>query len=311
MRDTTDSSSSPTCRLHQRSRSRWPLPSSAWASPSASWTTTRPSAPGPFLLLAPLSYVCHPLAHPPPLRSHRPPLPPSPSLHASHKQLKREGYLCPQCETKCCELPTECPVCGLTLVSSSHLARSYHHLFPLPAFEAVRLDPGYASAFPIYPNLYASRFIIFIVGRRWSATDVVSGWAGRWAWRRTPVRDVVSGIASDARYSCTTSSTRAPDARCDHEERRLPIIIIMFIVFLLSWYGYMCIVEEGWGSRYTYVVATTKEREEGAMKGRGGGLTHHHQFWGRRGSRRRERSKRSFSSKWGSSRRNVWMGSIT
>ena len=28
-----------------------------------------------------------------------------------------------------------CHVCGLTLVSSPHLARSYHHLFPVPAFQ--------------------------------------------------------------------------------------------------------------------------------------------------------------------------------
>jgi transcription initiation factor TFIIH subunit 2 len=62
---------------------------------------------------------------------------------ASHKSLRREGYVCPQCGAKCCELPMECPVCGLTLVSSSHLARSYHHLFPLPLFQAVPLAPTY------------------------------------------------------------------------------------------------------------------------------------------------------------------------
>jgi hypothetical protein len=31
----------------------------------------------------------------------------------------------------------ECKACGLTLVSAPHLARSYHHLFPLPAFKEV------------------------------------------------------------------------------------------------------------------------------------------------------------------------------
>jgi transcription initiation factor TFIIH subunit 2 len=74
------------------------------------------------------------------------------------------GYFCPKCKVKFCELPTECRVCGLTLVrlaaaasgggggiptvsppppdrrpcpqvSASHLARSYHHLFPVPLFE--------------------------------------------------------------------------------------------------------------------------------------------------------------------------------
>ena len=32
------------------------------------------------------------------------------------------------------ELPSQCNVCKLTLVSSPHLARSYHHLFPVPPF---------------------------------------------------------------------------------------------------------------------------------------------------------------------------------
>ena len=41
------------------------------------------------------------------------------------------GYYCPQCYSKYCDLPVECKVCSLTLVSSSHLARSYHHLFPV------------------------------------------------------------------------------------------------------------------------------------------------------------------------------------
>ncbi len=30
-----------------------------------------------------------------------------------------------------CRLPAECPACGLVLILSTHLARSYHHLFPL------------------------------------------------------------------------------------------------------------------------------------------------------------------------------------
>lgn len=45
------------------------------------------------------------------------------------------GYFCPQCNSKYCDLPVECKVCGLTLVSSSHLARSYHHLFPVDSYQ--------------------------------------------------------------------------------------------------------------------------------------------------------------------------------
>lgn len=44
------------------------------------------------------------------------------------------GYFCPQCNSKYCDLPVECKVCGLTLVSAAHLARSYHHLFPVDPF---------------------------------------------------------------------------------------------------------------------------------------------------------------------------------
>jgi transcription initiation factor TFIIH subunit 2 len=44
------------------------------------------------------------------------------------------GYECPSCMAKICEIPCECPVCGIVLLSSAHLARSYHHLFPVKEF---------------------------------------------------------------------------------------------------------------------------------------------------------------------------------
>ena len=50
---------------------------------------------------------------------------------ACHSKLSRGGYACSRCESRVCSLPAECPVCGLTLILSTHLARSYHHLFPL------------------------------------------------------------------------------------------------------------------------------------------------------------------------------------
>ncbi|XP_075237603.1 general transcription factor IIH subunit 2 Ssl1 [Lycorma delicatula] len=55
-------------------------------------------------------------------------------------KLKTGGYFCPQCRSKYCELPVECKVCGLTLVSAPHLARSYHHLFPVLAFKQVDIE---------------------------------------------------------------------------------------------------------------------------------------------------------------------------
>ncbi|KAL3185841.1 hypothetical protein MRX96_028727 [Rhipicephalus microplus] len=54
--------------------------------------------------------------------------------------LSKGGYFCPQCNGKYCSLPVECKVCGLTLVSAPHLARSYHHLFALEPFDEVPRD---------------------------------------------------------------------------------------------------------------------------------------------------------------------------
>lgn len=59
------------------------------------------------------------------------------SLFCSHGRASKGGYACPRCACKVCSIPSDCPVCQLTLISSSHLARSYHHLFPVPAFEDV------------------------------------------------------------------------------------------------------------------------------------------------------------------------------
>ena len=59
------------------------------------------------------------------------------SFCVCHNELKSEGFLCPRCQAKICDIPTDCDICGLMIVSSPHLARSYHHLFPVKAYEAV------------------------------------------------------------------------------------------------------------------------------------------------------------------------------
>ena len=59
----------------------------------------------------------------------------------SGSRLSVSGFLCPQCNAKYCELPVECRICGLMLVSAPHLARSYHHLFPLPTFKEASACP--------------------------------------------------------------------------------------------------------------------------------------------------------------------------
>ncbi|XP_028516675.1 general transcription factor IIH subunit 2 isoform X2 [Exaiptasia diaphana] len=57
----------------------------------------------------------------------------------SSSGMNTHGYYCPQCKSKYCDLPVECKVCSLTLVSAPHLARSYQHLFPFPQFEEIYL----------------------------------------------------------------------------------------------------------------------------------------------------------------------------
>ncbi len=38
------------------------------------------------------------------------------------------------------DIPSTCHICRLTLVSSPHLARSYHHLFPVKPFEEMSVQ---------------------------------------------------------------------------------------------------------------------------------------------------------------------------
>ena len=59
------------------------------------------------------------------------------SLCVCHSEMKSEGFLCPRCLAKVCDVPTDCDICGLMIVSSPHLARSYHHLFPVKPYDAV------------------------------------------------------------------------------------------------------------------------------------------------------------------------------
>eukprot|EP01119_Soliformovum_irregulare_P004101 TRINITY_DN15109_c0_g1_i1.p1 TRINITY_DN15109_c0_g1~~TRINITY_DN15109_c0_g1_i1.p1 ORF type:complete len:392 (-),score=96.84 TRINITY_DN15109_c0_g1_i1:22-1197(-) len=65
-----------------------------------------------------------------------------PSLCLCHSAPKFGGYFCPQCLSKYCDLPTDCATCNLTLISSPHLARSYHHLFPVPAYDEGTSNQG-------------------------------------------------------------------------------------------------------------------------------------------------------------------------
>ena len=42
-----------------------------------------------------------------------------------------------RCKARVVDIPSTCHICKLMLVSSPHLARSYHHLFPINPFEEI------------------------------------------------------------------------------------------------------------------------------------------------------------------------------
>lgn len=56
--------------------------------------------------------------------------------------LQGGNFLCPQCKMGVASLPAKCNVCGLVLLNAQHIARSYHHLFPVIPFREV--PPGEA-----------------------------------------------------------------------------------------------------------------------------------------------------------------------
>ncbi|ROV97675.1 hypothetical protein VMCG_07354 [Cytospora schulzeri] len=115
------------------------------------------------------------------------------SMCACHNKPCREGYLCTRCSTKVCRLPAECPACGLTLILSTHLARSYHHLFPLrnwvevPWAEAGRSVACYACLNP-FPD--ASR------------AGKAKGKGKEAAGNGEKGGDKVKGISESGRYAC-------------------------------------------------------------------------------------------------------------
>ncbi len=52
----------------------------------------------------------------------------------------QSGYQCSICDSIVCNIPTECPLCSIILISPIHLIQSYHHLFPLKAFSRLQIE---------------------------------------------------------------------------------------------------------------------------------------------------------------------------
>ena len=105
------------------------------------------------------------------------------SLCGCHTRPSRHGYLCSRCSTKVCSLPAECPVCGLTLILSIHLARSYHHLFPLVNWVEVPWKAAWRSS------------QCFACGKPFPETPPKDQWEA----------DLASGksVTTSSRYECT------------------------------------------------------------------------------------------------------------
>ena len=85
------------------------------------------------------------------------------SSDAHRALLLRTGYVCPRCRAKTSELPADCAVCGLKLVLAPHLARSFHHLFPVPPFAEVAEEVEVANAISAESDKTAS-FTADIIG---------------------------------------------------------------------------------------------------------------------------------------------------
>jgi len=87
------------------------------------------------------------------------------ALCACHREV-RPGphYVCPRCKCRVCDLPAACPICSLTLVSSPHLARSYHHLFPVTPFAECEETPINAICFACH-SLFIKPLHVAAAGR--------------------------------------------------------------------------------------------------------------------------------------------------
>lgn len=121
------------------------------------------------------------------------------TLCACHSQLNYGGYDCPRCQSKVCSLPAECPSCALTLILSTHLARSYHHLFPLrnwqevPWKETRKPDQCFACLTPFVPRRGQSDQPSAVNGE-------TNGRAVGQAHKRS--KDSSAGASESGRYEC-------------------------------------------------------------------------------------------------------------
>lgn len=56
----------------------------------------------------------------------------------SVSKISKSSYQCPRCKLYINILPIKCPTCGLQLITSTYLAKNYHHLFSIPEFRELK-----------------------------------------------------------------------------------------------------------------------------------------------------------------------------
>jgi transcription initiation factor TFIIH subunit 2 len=127
----------------------------------------------------------------------------APSFCACHSKPSLGGYLCSRCRSKVCSLPTTCPACSLTLILSTHLARSYHHLFPLKnwaevSWERAAKKPDQRECFSclaVFPELEKQ-------DTREERAQVVEQAKKKGMTKGNEKRD--GGVSESGRYECET-----------------------------------------------------------------------------------------------------------
>lgn len=140
---------------------------------------------------------------------------PAPTLCACHGKPSREGYLCSRCSSKVCSLPTQCPACGLTLILSTHLARSYHHLFPLRNWKEVSWAKASASEqkhcfgcqtpFPERPAVVENRQGTVNAGGGQNHDRMsLKSTRGKPSAPKQPPKASKDGVSESGRYECET-----------------------------------------------------------------------------------------------------------
>lgn len=65
---------------------------------------------------------------------------------ACHLDFHSTLFTCPQCKSLVCEIPTNCPVCKLTLVERDMLTRIHRLLYDMPRFTQIQVDDGNCNA---------------------------------------------------------------------------------------------------------------------------------------------------------------------